>query len=128
MRFLWNILINPTHHIFVFWKSHQLKFSSHLKKKEKSRGVPEEEKREELKFKKRTELKEGTKIRSFCINITHLSAFLPTTPALYLLGDPILFSGNTLLFQKTQKLLPACLQLSQLVSLCLHSSCLICHT
>lgn len=58
----------------------------------------------------------------------HLSAFLPTALDLYLPGDPILFSGNTLLFQKTQKVLPSCLKLSQLVSPCLHSGCLICHT
>jgi len=73
------------------------------------------------------ELNEGTKIGNFCINITHVSAFLPTTPAPCLLGDPMLLLGNTLHFQKTQKLLPTCLKLSQLVSLCLHSGCLICH-
>lgn len=62
---------------------------------------------------------EGTKIGNFCINITRVSAFLPTTPAPCLLGDPMLLLGNTLHFQKTQKLLPTCLKLSQLVSLCL---------
>lgn len=126
MRFLWNILINPLT-IFLYSENpikHRIQFSSRRRKR--AERCPWGGTREELKFKKDGRLNEGTKIGNFCINITpHVSAFLPTTPAPCLLGDPVLLLGTLHTSRQPEKLSPTRLKLSQLVSLCLHSGCLM---